>query len=65
MASSSGKGTMEDIRDASPSQTAPCPSRPPAGAPKPLDRVRQAIRAKHYSRRTEAVYVEWIRRFIL
>lgn len=30
-----------------------------------LDRVRDAIRAKHYSIRTEEAYVSWIRRFIL
>ena len=38
----------------------------PAGAPKPrlLDRVREAIRARHYSRRTDKVYVHWIKRFI-
>jgi len=35
--------------------------------PKPrlLDRVREAIRARHYSRRTEKTYVAWIRRYIL
>jgi integron integrase len=33
--------------------------------PKLLDRVRHAIRVRHYSRRTEEVYVTWIRRFIL
>lgn len=36
--------------------------------PKPsrlLDRVREAIRVRHYSIRTEATYVDWIRRFIL
>ena len=38
---------------------------PPAGAPKLLDRVRGAIRAKHYSRRTESAYVDWIRRYIV
>lgn len=34
--------------------------------PKPrlLDRVRQAVRARHLSRRTEEAYVAWIRRFI-
>jgi integron integrase len=41
----------------------------PAGAPPPgprlLDRVRAAIRARHYSLRTEEAYVAWIRRFIL
>jgi len=30
-----------------------------------LDRVRDRIRLKHYSIRTEQAYVEWIRRFIL
>ena len=35
------------------------------GAPKLLDRVRQTIRAKHYSRRTESAYVDWVRRYIL
>ncbi len=38
----------------------------PGGAPKPrlLDRVRQAIGARHYSRRTEKAYVHWIKRYI-
>ena len=38
-----------------------------ADAPKPrlLDRVRAAIRARHYSRRTEDAYAAWIRRFIV
>jgi integron integrase len=35
------------------------------GAPKLLDRVRQTIRAKHYTRRTESAYVDWIRRYVL
>ena len=30
-----------------------------------LDRVREAIRVRHYSYRTEQQYVAWIRRFIL
>ncbi len=33
--------------------------------PRLLDQVREAIRARHYSRRTEESYVAWIRRFIL
>lgn len=39
----------------------------PAGPPKPklLDRVREAIRTRHYSYKTEEAYVGWIRRFIL
>src|SRR5216683_5787044 len=38
----------------------------PAEAPKPrlLDRVREAIRTRHYSRRTEKAYVDWIKRYI-
>jgi site-specific recombinase XerD len=33
--------------------------------PKLLDRVREAVRLRHYSRRTEEAYVAWIRRFIV
>jgi integrase len=38
----------------------------PDEAPKPrlLDRVREAIAARRYSRRTEEVYVQWIKRCI-
>jgi len=41
-------------------------SRFPALPAKPrlLDRVREAIRRKHYSRRTEETYVHWIKRYI-
>ena len=40
-------------------------SRPP-DAPKPrlLDRVGEAIRVRHYNRRTEKAYLAWIRRYI-
>jgi len=37
----------------------------PPGNPKLLDTVRDVIRRKHYSFRTEQTYVDWIRRFIL
>jgi hypothetical protein len=39
----------------------------PEGGPPPklLDRVRTAVRLRHYSRRTEQAYVDWIRRYIL
>ena len=39
----------------------------PTGPPKLrlLDRVRQALQARHGSRRTEKAYVAWIRRYIL
>jgi integron integrase len=38
----------------------------PAEAPRPklLDRVRQAVRARHYSHRTEKAYIHWIKRYI-
>jgi len=38
----------------------------PATPPKPklLDQVRQAIRRRHYSDRTEKAYVHWIKRYI-
>lgn len=34
-------------------------------APRLLDRIRMAIRARHYSIRTEEAYVMWARRYIL
>ena len=35
------------------------------GKPKLLEQVRDVIRRKHYSIRTEQIYTDWIRRFIL
>jgi integron integrase len=45
----------------------PNPSGVPADGrqPKLLDRVRAAVRLRHYSLRTEDCYVQWVRRFIL
>jgi integron integrase len=37
----------------------------PSTPPKLLDRVRDALRLKHYSYRTEQTYIQWIRRYIL
>ncbi|MEY2598161.1 MAG: hypothetical protein RLZZ142_420 [Verrucomicrobiota bacterium] len=37
----------------------------PGGAPRLLQRVRMALRVRHYSLRTEQAYVFWIRSFIL
>ena len=34
------------------------------GKPKLLDQLRKALRAHHYSRRTEQTYVMWVKRFI-
>nr|MBC7244615.1 integron integrase [Chloroflexota bacterium] len=36
-----------------------------SSSPKLLDRVREALRRKHYSYRTEQAYLLWIKRFIL
>ena len=36
-----------------------------ASSPKLLDRVRWHLRSKRYSIRTEEVYVDWVRRFII
>jgi integron integrase len=38
---------------------------PPSPSPRLLDRVRIALRARHYSLSTEESYVTWIRRFIV
>src|SRR4029077_1997679 len=38
---------------------------PVTSPPKLLDRVRQHLRVKHYSIRTEQAYTDWIKRFIL
>jgi site-specific recombinase XerD len=37
----------------------------PQGNPKLLDQVRDIIRRRHYSIRTEQTYIDWIKRFIL
>src|SRR4030095_11054740 len=44
---------------------APSPEAPSSDSPRLLDRVRAAVRMRHYSRKTEKTYVGWIRRFIL
>jgi integron integrase len=36
-----------------------------AGKPKLLDRVRAAVRVRHYSRRTEDAYVHWVRTYVV
>ena len=39
----------------------------PVVSPRPrlFDRVRETLRTRHYSRRTEKAYVGWIRRYVL
>ena len=41
------------------------PHAPVGHKPKLLDQVREAIRMRHYSVRTEEAYVSWIKRFTL
>jgi hypothetical protein len=41
------------------------PAKAKQNKPKLLDQVRDVVRRKHFSIRTEQVYVDWIRRFIL
>jgi integron integrase len=50
-----------DTRDSK----APLKASPAAAQPKLLDRLRHAIRLRHYSIRTEEAYVNWARRFIV
>ena len=40
------------------------PVAPVLPKPRLLDRAREALRVRHYSRRTEEAYVAWIRRYI-
>jgi integron integrase len=42
----------------------PVPVTVPASEPKLLDRLREALRSRHYSRRTEETYCHWVKRFI-
>ena len=51
-----------------PTQTAsqgPAESGPSAKRPRLFEQVREVMRSKHYSIRTEEAYLGWIRRFIL
>jgi len=48
------------VREGSPVATAVT-----APAPRLLDRLREGIRVRHYSRRTEKAYIGWVRRFVL
>ena len=47
------------------SRTSVAEAEPRAPRRRLLDQVRDALRLRHYSRRTERAYVGWIRRFIL
>ncbi|MFA4916980.1 MAG: integron integrase [Syntrophales bacterium] len=40
------------------------PAQPTHGKPKLLDLLREALRSRHYSRRTETAYCYWVKRYI-
>jgi site-specific recombinase XerD len=48
-----------------PPRVVPFPNPGSRSALKLMDRVRHAIRARHYSHRTEEAYAHWIRRYIV
>ena len=47
-----------------PTRRSPRNSPAPAQKPKLLDRLCEALRSRHYSRRTEQSYCHWVKRFI-
>lgn len=49
----------------SPPAAPPVPPSATPAVPRLLERVREAIRTKHYSQRTEKAYVHWIRKFVV
>ncbi len=59
------RGDPLGSRGAIPASTPPsAAAAAPGRQPKLLDRLRDALRARHYSRRTEQTYCHWVKRFI-
>jgi hypothetical protein len=54
----------DDLAKASVTQAAAPRPATGTGGPKLLDRLREALRSRHYSRRTEQTYGHWVKRFI-
>ena len=59
-----GPNIQTPIDRGSPAQVPAINTATTSQKPKLLDQVRRAIRARHYSPRTEETYVHWIKRFI-
>jgi len=66
-------GTKAPLKIVTSNRTSPVPARTgdsllscPPDRPKPklLDQLREALRSRHYSRRTEQTYCHWVKRFI-
>lgn len=53
------------LSESRPSSMRPTPAVPPQKPPRLLDAVREQIRLRNFSVRTEQVYVDWCKRFIL
>ncbi len=65
VSASEPRGDPLGSRGAMPVSTPPSLASPPPGRqPKLLNRLREALRARHYSRRTEQTYCHWVKRFI-
>ena len=59
-------GVQTSTPEAGPSTPLPTAGQPELGLrPRLLDQVRDSLRRRRYSLRTEKVYIHWIRRFIL
>jgi len=56
-------GSGGNFSDAS--RKSPPPAAQPSRPVRLLDRVRDACRIRHYSRRTEKAYTQWVKRFVL
>jgi hypothetical protein len=53
------------FRKAARFQRVPLTTTPAAPQPRLLDQMREALRSRHYSPRTEQSYCRWVRRFVL
>ncbi len=62
--SSAGSCSSPGVRVDSPAIANSPRATPPSHQPKLLDRLREALRSRHYSRRTEQAYCYWVRMFI-
>lgn len=60
-----GERAREAIRAQGTVRSVPAPkTQQPNTPPKLLDRLREALRSRHYSRKTEQSYCHWVKRFI-
>ncbi|MBI2455371.1 MAG: integron integrase, partial [candidate division NC10 bacterium] len=58
-------GDLQPAARPHPGAARPSPASPAQGRqPRLLDRLREALRSRHYSRRTEQCYCHWVKRFI-